>query len=772
MNGATSRLSTEYFRLNPKTPMQHTVFRLFSLFLFFVSTASLNASILIVNSNADNGAGSLREAINLAAKGDTIQFSITGAIQLDSQIVLGQLIDIQGPGANNLAISGAMKTRIFEIAQGDSAYISGLTLQNGNVYSLEQPSGGAIANYGYLILRQCYLHHNEAGFGGAILNGFQGLTTVLELYDCTFAYNTALDAAGSPAGIPEAGGAIYIDGALGGSADVDAWNCTFAHNRADSTGGVVFLTGDNAVNQQTSFEANNCTFAYNEAELIGGIAFNRSPVIRTRNSIFALNEGASPHMEGSVQSFGFNLIDNSGAIFFVPNGQPDPNDLLDVEANIGVLGDNEGPIPTIPISCTSPAIDAANNNLAPTEDARGKARNGVADIGAYEFIPSDIAIFNLSADGPGSLPQAVLLACPGDTLRLQGLSGSLRLRRTLVIDKDLSILGNPMDDIYFRGGDSIRLLQVGEGAEVYLRWLNFYEGGPANFGGGAIQNNGNLTIEQSSFARNQARSGGAIANYGLSDTARLSLTNVTFSGNRAIFLDGGAIDNRVISAPASLRMTHCTFSLNEAISKGGAVYIDANTSAQSVNSLFSGNNAAEGPEIYGSMQSLGNNLIADDRELLLQTQNDLLNLSVALDPLALYGGPTTTHRLPIQAQAIDNGANISGLTEDQRGEPRVFNGTADIGAYEYNPATSLETNPLAFKLYPNPNKGTFVLEWSIGVPRSGSLHILNSQGQIIHEQSLENGQNQVHLSGYIPTGLYVARLQSGGQRYSQMFIVH
>ncbi|MEL7341335.1 MAG: choice-of-anchor Q domain-containing protein, partial [Bacteroidota bacterium] len=378
---------------------------------------------------------------------------------------------------------------------------------------------------------------------------------------------------------------------------------------------------------------------------------------------------------------------------------------------------------------------------------------------------------NLNTDGPGSLPQAVLLACPGDTLSLEGLSGSLRLRRTLLLDKDLSILGNPLDDIYLRGGDSIRLLQIAEGAEVYLRWLNFYEGGPDNFGGGAIQNNGNLTVEQSSFARNQARSGGAIANYGLSDTARLSLTNVTFSGNRAIFLDGGAIDNRVISAPASLSLTHCTFTLNEATSKGGAVYIDIGTQTQSVNSLFTGNDAPEGPEIYGSMQSRGNNLVADDRDLLLQTQNDLLNLSVSLDPLALYGGPTTAHRLPIQALAIDNGVNLSGITEDQRGEPRVFNGTADIGAYEYNPATSIEPTPLPFRIYPNPHEGRFVLDWETSVPRSGQLNILDLQGRIIYTQVVVNGPNQIALAPQIPAGLYVLQLISKGEIFRKSFVL-
>ncbi|MEL7533544.1 MAG: choice-of-anchor Q domain-containing protein [Bacteroidota bacterium] len=744
----------------------------FCLIFFFLFSASLNATIISISTNDNAGPGSLRQGIIDAQAGDTIDFAIMGQIVLDSQIVISKNLWIQGPGAQVLAISGGNQTRIFEISRGDSVSISGLSLKDGNVYGLFLPAGAAIANYGYLSLHQCYLHHNNAGYGGAILSGFQAFDTKLELFDCTFAFNTALDAAGNPSGIPEAGGAIYIDGALDGSADVDAWNCTFANNKADSTGGVVFLTGGNTLPQQTSFEANNCTFVNNEAELVAGIAYNRSPVVRTRNSLYANNVGATPNMEGSIQSFGYNLIDNSGGIFFVPNGTPNPNDLLDIAANVGVLGDNLGPVPTVPISCTSPAIDAADTNNAPSEDARGKARSGVADIGAYEFIPNDIAIFNLASNGPGSLPQAVLLACPGDTLRLAGLSGNLHLDRTLIIDKDLSILGNPLNDIYLRGGDSIRLLQIDPAANAYLRWLNFYDANPSNYGGGAIQNNGTLKVEQSTFARNTARSGGAIANYGINDTARLSAINCTFSGNKASFLDGGAIDNRNISAPALLSLTHCTFSQNQAFSKGGALYVDNTTTAEAVNSLFTANNASEGPEIYGSLNSLGNNLISNDLDLQLQADNDLVNVSLAINSLGQYGGPTTTHSLLIQTVAIDQAKLLPEISTDQRGEARVFNGAPDIGAFEFNPATSLppaETNII--KLYPNPNNGRFVLAWEGDVPRRAVIQIWDRSGRLIQDVQLTESHTQIQLAQGIAKGIYYLQIVSDTQRLSQTFIV-
>src|SRR5436190_20479894 len=74
-----------------------------------LSCVSSSASTLIVTSALDNGPGSLRATIAAAASGDVIQFdaSLNGqVILLTSELSVTRELKIDGPGADQLAISG------------------------------------------------------------------------------------------------------------------------------------------------------------------------------------------------------------------------------------------------------------------------------------------------------------------------------------------------------------------------------------------------------------------------------------------------------------------------------------------------------------------------------------------------------------------------------------------------------------------------------------------------------------------------------------------
>ena len=94
--------------------------------------------------------GSLRQAIfdaNADAGADTIRFAanVTGPIVLSAgELDITDSLTIQGPGAANLTIDAAGKSRIFNVDDGDSGTninveIDGLTLTGGSA-----DTGGAI----------------------------------------------------------------------------------------------------------------------------------------------------------------------------------------------------------------------------------------------------------------------------------------------------------------------------------------------------------------------------------------------------------------------------------------------------------------------------------------------------------------------------------------------------------------------------------------------------------------------------------------------------
>src|SRR5262249_53534847 len=80
------------------------------------------------------GPGSLRQAVldaNAHPGADLIQFApgLHGTLTLTSgELAITDSVDISGPGANELGVSGNNASRIFEIAAGLNVTITGLTI--------------------------------------------------------------------------------------------------------------------------------------------------------------------------------------------------------------------------------------------------------------------------------------------------------------------------------------------------------------------------------------------------------------------------------------------------------------------------------------------------------------------------------------------------------------------------------------------------------------------------------------------------------------------
>jgi hypothetical protein len=210
-------------------------------------------STLTVLNTFDKGPGSLRDTITNAKSGDTIVFdsSLGGqSITLTSdQLTINKNLDIEGPGASLLAISGNDQNRIFNINEGLSVAIDGLTLTHGqavggNGFSGGAGGGGAILNVGSAVSLSNDVFSDNVSLGssgngvkgGAIANFKSGSLTVT---DSAFLNNRA-DGIGKGSGWAE-GGAIYSDR---DGPSVTVTGCTFTGNQAiGGNGGVLPFGG-------------------------------------------------------------------------------------------------------------------------------------------------------------------------------------------------------------------------------------------------------------------------------------------------------------------------------------------------------------------------------------------------------------------------------------------------------------------------------------------------------------------------------------------------
>ena len=129
----------------------HILLTVYTAYIFTVNFGFC-ANIIVANTN-NSGAGSLRQAIADASTGDVITFSITGTISLTSApLSVGNILTINGPGADQPDISGADERQVMIITTG-IVTDSGLTLTDGNGGACE--GGTLMVTGGTVIINDC-----------------------------------------------------------------------------------------------------------------------------------------------------------------------------------------------------------------------------------------------------------------------------------------------------------------------------------------------------------------------------------------------------------------------------------------------------------------------------------------------------------------------------------------------------------------------------------------------------------------------------------------
>ena len=168
---------------------------------------------------------------------------------------------------------------------------------------------------------------------------------------------------------------------------------------------------------------------------------------------------------------------------------------------------------------------------------------------------------------------------------------------------------------------------------------------------------------------------------------------------------GGAIDNQ-----GTLTVESCTIAGNSATNYGGGVVVSGGGTTRFANTILAKNTALAQPDAGGSFTSDGFNLIgnSDGSTGFTATGDQTGTLAEPIDPLLGplqdNGGPTATMALLPGSPAIDKG-NAATVTTDQRGSrrrdelPNIPNATggdaSDIGAFEVRHASLLNISTRA-----------------------------------------------------------------------------
>jgi len=225
--------------------------------------------------------------------------------------------------------------------------------------------------------------------------------------------------------------------------------------------------------------------------------------------------------------------------------------------------------------------------------------------------------------------------------------------------------------------------------------------GNRGIGGAGIVDAGNVTIMNSTFSGNTARSStgpGSGGGLTLVENGSINITNSTFSGNRAegdgiANASGGGLVVGANSQPFQIR--NSTFTGNHAGWTGGGIQSDSN--GVLTNTIVANNTAANPFNIQrqcGAQLTNGGSVIHFPNIIGTPTSGNpycaagALVVNPALLPLATNGGYAPSHGLSAGSPAINSGSCV--VATDQRRVARPQGGGCDIGAFEFTPTPAPE----------------------------------------------------------------------------------
>ncbi|MCC7376802.1 MAG: hypothetical protein IT581_19235 [Verrucomicrobiales bacterium] len=681
------------------------------MLLILEPLGAMGAGTLTVVSDADDGPGTLREALTLAnaAGGGEIQIAVlSGAIKVTTPLPeITTPLRLMGGSEGSAVIDGQGRTPLLVVAAGATAEVA--RIQFRGALASGYRNGGAISNAGHLVLRFSVFesNRNEFGWGGALYN--RG-TVILE--DCVFRGNVTLGQPGGDSGFiagpstseprtgalfgGEGGGGAGFGGAVfHEDGQLTAIRCQFEGNMAlGGDGGDLIppITGSGGTGRGGGPLGGAAGFQSAPAG-DGGFGSGGGGAYEGTSGAGGFGGGAGRGMTSASPGFGGGAA--AGPPLLQGGGGGGAGMGGGVFANAGRVEFSD---------CVLVGNRATGGKGGDGSDASGSGGNGVGGAlfnnGAEVVVNRGRFVTNASLGGAGGYAGAIL---PANGRGGDGWGGGLFQRAGHLALVDVLLDGNQTKGgeaggrgtrgpgrsgdgrggaLAMAGGDAeanrtswIANHATGGDAAPGFRSIGFpgsAHGGGIWMGGGSMvvtngtlfSNHAELAFPQSAF-RNEA-GGGALA-VGpdlLGAMPQLTLAFATVASNVVTALKSGPVPDP--SAGGGLFQSKGTLSLAGVI--------------------CAGNRSAGNPDAHGRLTSLARNLVQTPGTVSGMLSWDLTGADPLLGRLGEYGGTTPVLPLLVGSPALDRADGAVIPSTDQRGVGRPAGPAADLGSFELNDA--------------------------------------------------------------------------------------
>ncbi len=541
--------------------------------------------------------------------GVTANVELAVTIQLENGGL--NLKNVNFNGLNDAQYDGAI------VASQDTSKPTYVTIENSVIRNYKTTSASVVeAGYSTQLVNTL-LCDNELGANNTGVISASSITNSLKLYNCTVAGNTSSSA-------PTATGGIYYNGASNG---LKLYNTIIVNNAFDSseTASNIYFASSNTTSDayRCVIGANagsNYTLNLNDSSVLFNdfqdtiftdatysvhelsVAFNagNNDYVTTENGYDGYDAKGNVRVQNDSVEIG--AIETASVALGVPqiivtietddvdstdnwndDGTPNKISFREAYEYVGKVFNVDAARSTVGTIATKYAAGFSDSEIESSAYALAKEAytNGTSvDLTTLDEYDSN-RVYTFSS----SVPYSVVTFADGIS--------TVALNSQLDVAKDFAIDGTTINGVVVISGESAnRILNLGNGTEVYLSNVSFQNGVWQEGGAVYVASNATLNAFAVDLGANSATKGGAIYNAG-----SVNLKSSTLQGNTA-FNHAGAIYNAgVLNVYA-----HNTITGNSATNGGGAIY-NIGTANIVGESTFSLNTARMGGAIYASKGS-------------------------------------------------------------------------------------------------------------------------------------------------------------------------